>query len=579
MPAPVNQPRPLDLVLLWHMHQPDYRDQASGEFLLPWVYLHAIKDYTDMAWHLEHHPGMRAVVNWVPVLLDQLEDYAEQFAGGKLRDPLLRLLAHDPAQPLVASERACIAERCLHGNNTGTIQHYPPYKRLHELYRICDGHGHAALAYLSDEFFYDVLVWYHLAWTGETVRRESELVPRLMAIGEYFGYEHRRQLLQLIGELVSGVIGRYARLAAKGQIELSTTPHYHPLAPLLLDFQSAREAEPKAALPETADYPGGRERVAAHLCSALASHERRFGAAPRGLWPAEGSVSAPLLGLLSDKGIAWAASGEQVLANSLGTAQSGEARPRYLYRPYRLPAAAGLVLFFRDDKLSDRIGFEYQKWHGSDAAANFVGELEHIAAQALPHERPLVSVILDGENAWEHYPYNAYYFLSALYQTLETHPTIRSTTFSAFLQEAAAPAPAGPAPAAVHSLERLVAGSWVFGNFATWIGSSDKNRAWDELCAAKQSFDLVKASGRLSPERLAAAERQLADCEGSDWFWWFGDYNPSVSVASFDRLYRSKLANLYRLLELPAPASLAEPISHGHGEPEGGGSMRRSAAT
>ena len=574
----MNLSRPLDLVLVWHLHQPDYRDHASGEFMLPWVYLHAIKDYTDMAWHLEHHPGMRAVINWVPVLLDQLEDYADQFASGNLRDPLLRLLARDHAAPLTEDERALVLERCVRANHSRMIEPYPAYQHLHELFRLLEARGGQALRYLSDHFFNDVLIWYHLAWTGETVRRESEVVPRLMAIGQHFEPHHCNELFRLIGDLVRGVVGRYARLAEAGRIELSTTPHYHPLAPLLLDFQSAREAEPKAQLPETPNYPGGRERVMSQLQSALESHVRRFGATPRGVWPAEGSVSSGLLGVLSGNGLAWVASSEQVLENSLGAAHRGVPRSHYLYRPYRLGSAPDLALFFRDDKLSDRIGFEYQKWHGSDAAANFIGELECIAAEAGEDERPLVSVILDGENAWEHYPYNAYYFLSALYKALESHPSIRSTTFAAFLLECSnnGGAAAGRPPAAMHKLDRLVAGSWVYGNFSTWIGSNDKNRAWDLLCAAKQSFDLVKASGRLGGERQAAAEQQLADCEGSDWFWWFGDYNPSASVASFDRLYRAKLANLYRLIELPVPAALSEPISHGHGEPEGGGSMRRA---
>jgi len=574
-------PRPLDLVLAWHMHQPDYRDHASGEFMLPWVYLHAIKDYTDMAWHLEHHPGMRAVVNWVPVLLDQLEDYADQFASGALRDPLLRLLARDHAESLTESERALVLERCLRADNSRMIEPYPAYRHMRDLFRTLDAQGGQALRYLSDHFLYDVLIWYHLAWTGETVRRGCELVPRLMAIGQHFEQHHRHELFRLIADLVRGVVERYLRLAQAGRIELSTTPHYHPLAPLLLDFRSAREAEAKAQLPETPSYPGGRERVNAQLQSALESHARRFGAAPRGVWPAEGSVSESLLGVLGGNGLSWAASGEQVLANSLGAAHRPVARTQYLYRPYRLGSAPDLTLFFRDDRLSDRIGFEYQKWHGSDAAANFIGELECIAAGAAKDERPLVSVILDGENAWEHYPYNAYYFLSELYTALESHPAIHATTFDAFLLAGSnwndGGAAAGPPPAATHKLERLVAGSWVYGNFATWIGSSDKNRAWDLLCAAKQGFDLVKASGRLGGADLAAAERQLADCEGSDWFWWFGDYNASASVASFDRLYRAKLANLYRLIELPVPGALSEPISRGHGDPEGGGSMRRSS--
>jgi len=573
----MNPSRTLDLVLMWHMHQPDYRDHASGEFMLPWVYLHAIKDYTDMAWHLEHHPGVHAVVNWVPVLLDQLEDYADQFQGGRLRDPLLRLLARDEARPLNGDERVLVAERCLSVESLGMIRHYPHYKRLFELYWSFEAKGQAALAYLSDRFYYDALVWFHLSWTGETVRRESELVTRLMAVGELFTQQQRGDLFRLIGELVDGVVGRYARLARSGQIELSTTPHNHPLAPLLIDFQSAREAEPKAQLPEAADYPGGRGRVIAQLHSALESHARRFGAAACGLWPAEGSISENLLRMLRGNGLGWVASGERVLANSLRAAgQPAESKAGYLYRPYRLATAPDLALFFRDDQLSDRIGFEYQKWYGSDAAANFVGELERIAAEAGDGERPLVSVILDGENAWEHYPYNAYYFLKALYQSLETHAFIRPTTYAAYLRQNTDTAGAA-APAATHRLERLVAGSWVYGTFSTWIGSHDKNRAWDLLCAAKQSFDLVSASGRLDAQRSAEAERQLADCEGSDWFWWFGDYNSGAAVANFDRLYRAKLANLYRVIGLPIPAALAEPISHGHGDPEGGGSMRRGS--
>jgi alpha-amylase/alpha-mannosidase (GH57 family) len=334
-------------------------------------------------------------------------------------------------------------------------------------------------------------------------------------------------------------------------------------------------------LPEAEAYPGGRGRLAAHLRSALESHARRFGAPPRGLWPAEGAISEGLLRVLAGSALGWVASGEQVLANSLKAA-GGDAAPRsrYLYRPYRLRTTPELLLFFRDDRLSDRIGFEYRTWHGSDAAANFVGELERIAAEAPQGERPLVSVILDGENAWEHYPYNAYYFLHALYQALASHACIRPTTYAAVLAQRSGDASAagGLAAAKTHQLERLVAGSWVYGNFATWIGSADKNQAWNLLCAAKQSVDLVQASGRLDAGRSAAAERQLADCEASDWFWWFGDYNLSAAVASFDRLYRAKLANLYRLIDLPVPEALAEPISHGYGDPEGGGSMRRASA-
>ena len=554
--------RHAEVVLCWHMHQPDYRDHATGEFTQPWVYLHALKDYSDMASHLERHAGVRAVVNLVPVLLDQLEDYADQFATGALRDPLLRLLARDEATPFTRAERERVVDQCFRANHEKMVLPFPAYKGLHDLFVALERQGRDAIDYLSDRYCHDLVVWYHLAWLGETVKRESGLAKRLMATGHGFTAAERRSLFALVGEIVSGTIARYARLAADGRVELSTTPHHHPLAPLLVDFASAREAKPGLELPAGGGYPGGLERAGAHLEAALASHARRFGARPAGAWPAEGAVSAPLVRLLGERGLRWTASGEAVLANSLGARAD---RRDFVYRPWRMAGAAGLACFFRDDRLSDLIGFEYARWHGDEAVAHFVGELEAIAAHARPDDTPLVSVILDGENCWEYYPYNGFYFLDALYGELGKHPYVRTTTFAA--------AAAAPAPECPH----LVAGSWVYGDLTTWIGSPEKNRAWDLLVAAKHAFDLVVSGGRLTEGERAAAERQLANCEGSDWFWWMGDYNPAHAVAAFDRLYRANLAFLYRLLGLPAPAALAEPVSRGTGHPELGGTMRRAS--
>ncbi len=556
----------LDLVLLWHMHQPDYRDYTTGEFRLPWVYLHAIKDYTDMAWHLEHHPGVRVVVNFAPVLLDQLEDYADQFAGGRLRDPLLRLLVRADDKPISEEDRHFILERCFHVNHERMIQPYPVYKGLQELFTVLKALGPDSPHYLSDQYLFDLLTWYHLCWIGETVRRSSETVTRLMAMGMRFSHADRMELSKLIGELVSGIIPRYAKLAASGRIELSTTPHYHPLAPLLISFGSAREAEPGVVLPLSPEYPGGCERIESQLQMAITEHSRRFGEAPAGVWPAEGAISSAFLGLLGAHGCKWTASGGKVLLNSLRGPEEDPRRTHY--RPYRhVGSAPDLALFFRDDRLSDLIGFEYAKWNGQDAAVNFVSELEAIASGVADGETPLVSVILDGENCWEFYAYNGYYFLDELYRLLESHPVIHTTTYRSYLSEAGTGAAA---------LERITAGSWVYGNFATWIGSAEKNHAWDLLCAAKRSFDLVIASGRLDQEHARAAYRQLAACEASDWFWWLGDYNPRFAVTSFDQLYRADLSNLYRLLNLPVPADMAQPISHGSGHPEAGGVMRRA---
>jgi alpha-amylase/alpha-mannosidase (GH57 family) len=562
--------KPIDLVFLWHMHQPDYRDYATGDFVLPWTYLHAIKDYTDMAYHLEQHPKMHAVINFVPILLDQIEDYVDQFATNTLRDPLLRLLAHPDMGSLSEEERQLAFDSCFRSNHPQMVAPYPVYQCLQDMFNLLQKDHDPALAYLSGQYIADVLTWYHLAWCGESVRHEYPLVKKLMAKAVGFTYEDRKQLLKLIGELMSDIIPRYRKLSESGQIEISTTPHYHPLAPLLIDLNSAAEAMPDAPLPQVASYPGGAARVAEHIVKAKKSHAVRFGDNPTGIWPAEGSISDDTLKVIATEGCRWIASGQTVLTNSLRQANLEHSdQGQYLYQPYQFKhGEETLSCFFRDDHLSDLIGFEYSRWNSQDAARHLAAKINEIAERGSSHESPIVSVVLDGENAWEHYSHNGYYFLDGLYAELENHVNIRTTTYNEYLNRIDSPEAELPA---------LVAGSWVYGNFATWIGSTDKNRAWDLLCIAKQSYDTVMAEGNLSKAEQAAAEEQLCSCESSDWFWWFGEYNSAESVSSFDRLFRHNLRELYRLLKLPAPHSLSEPVSQGSTDAQENGSMRRAS--
>lgn len=558
------------------MHQPDYRDTLSREYVLPWTYLHAIKDYTDMAFHLEANPKARVTFNFVPILLDQLDDYARQFAQGDIRDPLLAMLSEPDIEHISAEQRMLIIDSCFKNYHEKMLEPFPHYQKLHLIYRTLAPEGNVAFDYLSGQYMADLLVWYHLAWTGESVRRNSPLVQRLMEKGSQFTLDDRLALHALIGELITELIRRYKALHASGQIEISTTPYYHPILPLLLDFKCTRDTMPYAPLPHCGQYPDGKARASVHIEEALASHTRRFGVPPRGMWPAEGGVSHAALALMAEHGVQWAATGEGVLANSLYKSFNSldlPSRHEYLYKPYLVSDGSHeLVCFFRDEQLSDKIGFEYSKWHTSEAVRDFIQTLEHIHKSASPGTNPVVSVILDGENAWEYYPYNGFYFLTELYQALTEHPDIEMTTFSDIIGKAAQ-----HQGVELQTLPEVAGGSWVYGSFSTWIGSPDKNLAWDFLCEAKKHYDKVMHTDSLSPEERLACERQLAICEGSDWFWWFGDYNPSGSVESFDRLYRLNLSNLYKLLRLPVPAALSVPISHGRGDPAAGGTMRRGS--
>ncbi len=558
----------LQLILCWHFHQPDYRDE-TGEFILPWTYLHAIKDYSDMAAHFEHHGNMRAVVNFVPTLLEQLDDYTRQFESGVVRDPLLARLIDPDLDTLSNPARRELIENCFKLNLPTMLEPFPAFRRLYKLWQTAREDEDAGVSWLSGEYLGDLVTWYHLSWTGESVRRSHPLVLRLMEQGGHYSIEDRRDLFQLYGEIIGGLIARYRALAARGQIELSSTPHSHPIVPLLIDFASAREARPDLPLPAASHYADGEARARAHVRATSGVHAAHFGTPPSGLWPAEGGVSEAALRLFASEGVRWVATGEGVLRHSLARlGLESNDKSAWLARPYHLPGD-DTRCFFRDDHLSDLIGFEYKTWFSADAVRHFLHQLDDTYRNSrLRH--PVVSVVLDGENAWEYYPYNGYYFLSDLYEALENHAHIRTTTFGEFTELY---------PEASAVLPTLVAGSWVYGDFTTWMGDAAKNRAWDLLCQAKAVYDRVIADGNLGAERAAQAEAQLKSCESSDWFWWFGDYNPGDSVRAFDRLYRVKLQGLYRLLGEPVPVVLDEPICHGGGSAEAGGVMRRGGGS
>ncbi|WP_348550068.1 glycoside hydrolase family 57 protein [Acidithiobacillus sp.] len=561
--------RSLHVVFCWHMHQPDYRD-AQGVYRFPWTYLHACKDYVDMLAHLEDNPLARAVFNFVPVLVEQLDDYSAQFQRQDFRDPLLLALATPDLKTLDVTLRHALLEQCFRLDPEHMLNPFPAYRRLYDLWQFIRQDAAEMGDYLSVQYLADLVVWYHLAWTGETLRRRSSLIQRLMAKGSGFDFADRSALLQCLGETITGLLPRYCALAQTGRIEISSTPYQHPIAPLLLDFHAARDGLPAAPLPDCAQYPGGAERVKAQLQDALTSHAQHFGGAPQGIWPAEGGISADFVALLGAEGVQWTASGEGVLGRSLAhsypDSSAAQGRADYLYRAYRLQGQ-GPHLFFRDDALSDRIGFDYKTWSGHDAATDFVQRLEGIWRATEGQQAPIVSVILDGENAWEYYPYNGFYFLGELYRALSNHPHLQLCTFADYVREHGD---------AAQALPVLASGSWVYGNFSTWIGDPAKNRAWDLLCHAKTAVDQEIAS--FDAQHQEQIRQQLARCEGSDWFWWFGDYNPGEAVRDFDHLYRDHLRQLYALLQLPAPAELDHPISAGGGSAESGGTMRRGQA-
>ena len=545
------------------MHQPEYRDLRNGEYHLPWTYLHTIKDYVDMAAHLENNIDARAVVNFAPVLLEQIDDYANQLEnylqhGQALRDPLLSALA-DPVISSNEEVRLSIIKACLRANKQRLVEPFEVFKTLSEMAEAGIKKPEI-ISYYSEQFFSDLLVWYHLAWMAETVRKTDDRIKSLMKKAEHYTLHDRHMLIEVIYELSSTVIDRYKILAQSERIELSMTPYAHPIVPLLIDLKSAKQAMPHAELPVAEHYPGGLDRARWHMLKGIEVFKKYFGFEPKGCWPSEGCISKETIELISNMGIDWLASGETVLRNSM---KKSKIHPdKCIHERYQFEEE-NVSCFFRDDGLSDLIGFKYSDWHADDAVANLIHHLETISDSCAGKDDAIVSIILDGENAWEYYPQNGYHFMTALYEQLTDNPAVKLTTYSEYLKT----------KKTTKKLNEIVAGSWVFGTFSTWIGEKDKNRAWDMLVEAKKLYDRVIAQNKLSPDEMMRAEMQLATCESSDWFWWFGEYNSADSVAAFDEQFRLHLSNLYQLINVEPPEYLSQAFSFGTAEPTMGGVM------
>ncbi len=534
---------PLYLAFIWHMHQPYYRDLATSACSMPWVRLHATKDYLDMVTRLSAFPAIHQTFNVVPSLLDQLEEY---LPPAHRSDDFLEA-SRKGVEALSDQERRFILQWFFLANIERMIKPHPRYHDLlakRGLY-VSEGDWPKIQKRFRPQDYLDLQVWFNLAWIDPWLRRQDAELARLEEKGSHFTEAEKRYVLEAHLRLMSQVIPAYREAAARGQIELTTSPYYHPIMPLLCDLRAAHAALPHLPLP--AEHFRHPEDAAWHLRQGLARHQAAFGAPASGLWPPEGSVSEDLVALAIDAGVPWIATDEEILWRTLKTARS----PSLLYQPHTLRRKGKqLAIVFRDRELSDVIGFVYSQWDARTAAGDFLKRLGEIHQQFRAADRPaLVSIILDGENAWESYQDDGHEFLMRLYEALANDGRFRCVTVSEFLRQF-------PLDQA-ESLPELFSGSWIDANFATWIGHPEKNAAWAHLTRTREA--LAAAQSRDAPGQ-EPAWKSLGIAEGSDWMWWFGDTHFSAQADDFDRLFRTHLANCYRLAGLEVPAELSVPI-------------------
>jgi alpha-amylase/alpha-mannosidase (GH57 family) len=526
------------------MHQPYYTDPVTRAVSMPWVRLHATKAYFDMAFALERCPGVNVSVNFTPSLVLQLQE----MTSGSVHDLFLEH-AERLATDLTPAERAFVVRHFFSANWATMVR---PYPRYHELLvkRGTDVRA-SELDRVSRQFttqdLLDLQVWHNLAWFGFGAVARHPTLAELRAKNRGFTEGDKQHVLELQRATLVDIIPSYRRLAEAGQVELTTSPFFHPILPLVIDTDVSRRARPDLPLPARYQAPADAEW---HLCSAVAHHAAAFGSAPKGLWPSEGSVCPELVPLVTRAGLEWMATDEGVLARSLGHWD----RDRDLYHPYVVgEPGEDVAILFRDRELSDAIGFVYSKNTPESATDNFLGRLADIADRASGPD-PMAAVILDGENPWEHYYDGGERFLSGIYAGLSPgsrrHRDLHASTMTVSRYLEAYPPRQG--------LQHLHSGSWINQDFKIWLGHPEDNRAWELLRETRSR--LVEATPTLSPDQRREAWSALYAAEGSDWFWWYGDDFETDYKSEFDRLFRTHLRNALQRAGVTPPDFLNDPI-------------------
>ncbi|HKM86462.1 MAG TPA: glycoside hydrolase family 57 protein [Terriglobales bacterium] len=540
----------LRVVVLWHHHQPFYKDLVTGQYRLPWTRLHALKDYYGMVKLLDEFPQVHQTFNLVPSLIAQIQDYV----SGDAQDPFLQV-ASKPAKDLTEGERRFALQYLFQAHPVNVIGRYPRYRELWEKFRGVGDSPERADRYFQAQDLTDLQVLSQIGWFDEHFLAEKD-VAELIRKGRNYSLEDQRLVIALERELLGRVLPVHAEAAKKGLIEISTSPFYHPILPLVCDTQMGAVSSPGLPLPQNRyQHP---EDAREQLQRGLDLHEKVFGARPQGVWPSEGSISEEVLTIAHQLGVQWMATDEGVLGRSLGTNFSRDGYGHLnsdlahrLYTIYRYENDDTLMnLLFRDHTLSDLIGFVYSGMPPQDAANNLIHKIKECAKPMVENgQDAVVPIILDGENAWEYYPHSGREFLRRFYDALQKDPGIEAVTVTEAIAR----------HKTVTHLQSIVPGSWINANFNVWIGAPEDNKAWDYLYHAR-NFYAQAAPGATEEQRKLAFEEILI-AEGSDWNWWYGPEHHTANDRDFDELYRKHLSNVYQALGGPPPDYLAQPIS------------------
>ena len=545
----VNEQKKLSIAFYWHMHQPSYKLNQDSDYLLPWVRMHAVKDYLDMVLLMNEFPKLKLNFNLVPMLLQSLIDYGEN----NYQDVHSRLTT-TPVEELSDDDKRFILTNFFDANFNSMISHHEEYRQLYEkrVYKnIYD------IEEYSNQEYSDIMAWFNLAWFDPIYANIYPELKKLAEKGSGFTLEDRKTILKYQYEIIRQIIPTYKNFMEAGKIEITTSPMYHPILPILLDIKCAHR---NIANPEVlpSNLKMAKDAIA-QTKIALDTMEKLFGRRPKGIWPPEHCVSSKTMEMLSDLGVEWTIADEGILANSINFEfvrdfKGHLADPYYLLKPYEYTARTGskINMIFRDSMIPNLISFEYPDTDAKKAANDLYDRIKVIQSKifASPDNSHLLTIALDGENSWENYTDDGSNFLRAIYQLIEDDDTLETVLISDYLEK----------DKNIKKLSKLYSGSWINRNFQLWIGEPTKNHAWNILKKVRDDFMQFISKNPTHPN-IDNARNEIYIAEGSDWFWWFGEPNNSGQDHIFDYLFREHLKNVYKLLDIEIPDYLSIPIA------------------
>ena len=536
----MSQNKKLSIAFYWHMHQPVYQLSPQTDYLMPWVRLHAVKDYLDMVLITEKFKNLKLNFNLVPVLLDSLIDYGEN----GYHDIHSRLTVKD-IKDLTADDKEFIINNFFDANFHSMILPNEEYNRLYQKYQTNETND---INSFTNQEYSDLMALFNLVWFDPIYKNMYPELKKLFKKKKNYSLDDRIKIIEIQRDIIRKIIPTYKEFFQKGKIEITTSPYYHPILPILLDFKNIKKS-PESDLPQNL-----KTELDAKMQTQMAIDkiEKLFGKRPKGIWPSEHCINGKEIELFRDLGIEWTISDEGILSNSIKFEFARDFRG-YLEDPYHLLKTydyKGVGIIFRDSLIPTLIGFEYPN-HSPEGAANDLYDRIKVAQSKLlssPDENHLLTIAMDGENCWENYTEDGSIFLNTLYSLIENDPTLETVLISEYMERDAK-----------KTLNKISAGSWINRNFKLWIDEPLKNLAWTYLKQVRDDFsDYVKKNPL--DVNIEEARRELFICEGSDWFWWYGEPNASGRDNIFDYIFREHLKNIYRYLNLEVPSYLDIPL-------------------